>query len=108
MFYILYIIVVFLLLEPIYKLCSFNLLNENSLFLILSNYLLNIGVVIFYFLFSNLLLSLIFITLLSIFTILLIFNFKHHFGYFKLTSIPYLLLVLFSNTYILISFIESI
>ena len=106
--YLLYIVVIALIIEPIWKIISFDLMDENILFLVLTNYLLNIAVALFFLFFHNMLFSLISITLLSVFTILLTLRFKKIFGFYKLTSVPYLLYVLFMFTYILINFIQSI
>lgn len=106
--YLLYVVVIALLLEPIWKIITFDLMDDDTLFLILTSYLLNVATAIFFLFFQNMLFSLISITMLSVFTILLILKFKKVFGFYKLTSIPYLLYVLFMFTYILINFIQSI
>ena len=106
--YLLYVVSIALVLEPIWKVVSFDLMNEDTLFLILTSYLLNIATALFFLFFQNMLFSLISITMLSIFAILLILRFKKVFGFYKLTSIPYLLYVLFMFTYILINFIQTI
>ena len=107
LFFLFYIICVGLLLIPIFKIVEFNILNENTLFLLLTNYILNIGVAIFFGYFYNLLFSLIAISFLLSFAFLLIKDFKRLFGSYNLTSIPYFLMVFYSFVYILITFLQG-
>ena len=107
MLIIFYTLVIFLLLFPIFKIISYDLFNDNTCFLLLTNYILNIAVALFWGYFNNLLFSVLFCFILSIFAILLIKNFKKILGFYQLLSIPYLLMILFSSVYILILFIQS-
>lgn len=108
LFILLYAFVLLFLLEPILKTCYYNLLNEDTIFLLLSSYLLNIATAIFFGYYHNITLSFISSFILSIFTIQLVINFKKIFGFFKLTTVPYLLFILYSFVYLLIRFIEII
>ena len=72
LFFLFYIISLVLILIPILKIIEYNLLNENTLFLLLTNYILNIGVAIFFGYFYNLLFSLIAASFLLSFAFLLI------------------------------------
>ena len=107
LFFLFYIICAGLLLIPIFKIVEFNILNENTLFLLLTNYILNIGVAIFFGYFYNLLFSLIAISFLLSFAFLLIKDFKRLFGSYNLASIPYFLMVFYSFVYILIAFLQG-
>ena len=108
LFFLFYIISLVLILIPIIKIVEYNLLNENTLFLLLTNYILNIGVAIFFGYFYNLLFSLIAASFLLSFAFLLIKDFKKLFGFYSLPSIPYFLMVFYSFVYILITFFQSI
>ncbi len=108
LFFLFYIISITLLLIPIFKVLNYNLFNENTLFLLLTNYILNIGVAIFFGYYYNLLFSLIAISVLLSFAFLLIKDFKRLFGFYDLASVPYFLMVFYSFVYILINFFQSI
>ena len=108
LFFLFYIISIALMLIPIFKIINYNLQNEDTLFLILTNYILNIGCAVFFGYFYNLLFSLIAISFLLSFAFLLIRDFKRLFGFYELASVPYLLMVFYSFVYILINFIQTI
>ena len=108
LFFLFYIISVALLLIPILKVIDFNILDESILFLLLTNYILNIGTVIFFSYFYNLLFSLICVSCLLSFAFSLVKDFKRLFGVYSLHSVPYLLMVSYSFVYILITFLQSI
>lgn len=107
-FYLFYIISVLLIVIPIFKIVNYNILNENTLFLLLTNYILNIAVVIFLCYFQNYFFSLIFGIILLIFAFLLIKDFKKIFGNYELVSVPYFLVVFYTLMYILILFFQNI
>ena len=87
---------------------NYNLINYDSLFLLLTNYILNISIALFFGYYNNYFLSLIAISFLVFMAILLIKDFKNIFGTYLLTTIPYLLTVSFSFVYISITFIQHI
>ena len=106
MIFFLYTVVLLLLLEPILKINSFGLINEDFVFTLLCNYILNIATALFFGYFNNLLYTLLCAFALSFFSIILIKRIKDVFGYFKINSLFYLIFVLFFNVYILINFIK--
>ena len=108
LFLLFYIFSITILLIPILKIINYNILDENILFLLITNYTLNITVALFFGYFKNYLFSLIFIIFLLTFTILLTKDFKKIFGTYIITSVPYLLMVSFSFVYILITFINHL
>lgn len=108
LFFLFYILSITILLIPILKIINYNILDESILFFLITNYILNISVALFFGYFSNFFLSLIAISFLLIFSILLIKDFKRIFGAYQLSSVPYLLMVSFSFVYILITFLQSI
>lgn len=107
-FYLFYIISIILIVIPILKIVSYNLMNENTLFILLTNYILNIAVVIFLCYFENYIFSLLFGIILFIFAFLLIKNFQKIFGSYELTSVPYFLVVFYTLMYILVIFFQNI
>ncbi len=107
-FYILYIFSLICLLIPILKIINFGILRENTIFLLLTNYILNITSVIFFGYFQNYLFATFFLLTLLIFAGLLIKEFKNLIGSYELLSVPYLLVVSYSFVYCLITLLQSI
>ena len=108
LFFLFYIFAILLLLIPILKIINYNILDEGILFLLITNYILNISVALFYGYFANYFFSLIAISFLLSFTFLLIKDFKRILGNYPLSSVPYLLMVSYSFVYILITFLQNI
>ncbi|HIU11443.1 MAG TPA: tryptophan-rich sensory protein [Candidatus Onthocola stercorigallinarum] len=107
-FYILYIISLICLLIPIFKIINYGILRENTTFLLLTNYILNITSAIFFGYFQNYLFATLFLIALLIFACLLIKEFKNLIGFYELLSIPYLLVVSYSCVFSLIMLLQSI
>ena len=107
-FYLLYIIALICILFPTLKLVNYYLLNENTIFLLATNYILNIASALFFGFFHNYLFASIFLFMLLIFSTFLIKEFKKILGFYQLLSIPYLLVVSYSFVYTLILFFQSI
>lgn len=107
-FYFFYILALLLLLSIILKLVSYHLLDESITFFLITNYILNIAIVIFFCYFENYLFSLFFLLALLIFALFLLKDLRRIIGYIPLRSIPYLLLVIFSFVKVLILFFQTI
>ncbi|MEG0794539.1 MAG: tryptophan-rich sensory protein [Bacilli bacterium] len=102
MFYAFYVCFLSFISFSIYQVVCSNKMNNDMLFLIAANYLLNISTTIFFFIYSNLLLALLSSIFLLIFAFFLIRSIKNVFGVYKFFSIPYLLLVSYAFSFILI------
>ena len=103
--YIFFIIFISInILQTIYQ----NKMNNNTLFLILVNYILNIVTIIFFFYFYQLPFSLVCSFFLMVFAFLLIRDFKVLFNRYLLYSLPYFTLTIYSFSFILALLLQSI
>ena len=101
LFLAIYVLCILLVCYNICKLIIVKKLDNDLLFLISTNCLLNISTSLFFGYYNNYLLSLISASLLLIFAILLLFSLKKVWGYFSITILPYTYLTLFIFFYIL-------
>ncbi len=103
MFYIIYIAFILFFCIPIYQLLSNHLMNNDLLFLICCNYLLNITTALFFGYYSSLLFACISALALAIFATLLVIKMTAAFQRIKFFTLPYLFLCYFTYFFILIS-----
>lgn len=106
--YYFYIISLFLIVTVILKLNNYHLIDNNLLFLILTNYLLNFSTALFYYYFSNLTLSLISTLALLICTIFLIKDFRRILRFIPLRSIPYVIYIIYLTSKIFLNIFNII
>ena len=101
LFLLIYIFTLILVSYNIYELIKANKLNNDLLFLLSTNYLLNISTALFFGYYNNLIISLISASMLLVFSVILLFAIKKVWGCFKITMIPYTYLTCFVFFYIL-------
>ena len=95
MFYFIYIAFIIFISITIYQLINRKLLNDDLLFLILCNYLLNITTALFFGYYGSLIFAFISSLLLIIFATWLYFAMTKAFGKIKFFPLPYLFLTYF-------------
>ncbi len=105
MFYTFYIAFILFICITIYQLVKSKLMNEDLLFLIACNYLLNITTAIFFGYYNSLSFALLSAFALAIFATLLIYKIALAFQRIKFFSLPYLALVYFVFFFILFNII---
>lgn len=105
MFYFIYIAFLLFISITIWQLINKNLMNEDLIFLLLCNYLLNITTALFFGFYNSLTWSLISSFLLLIFAVILYFKIIKTFNKFKFFPLPYLSLVFFVFYFILFNII---
>ena len=103
LFYLTYVFSILYISIPIFKLIIEDLINNNTLFLLLSNYILLFGLSILYGFYNSVFYSLIIAFILMIFAFLLIRDFKTLFGRYQLLSMPYYILTIYMFSYILVN-----
>lgn len=103
MFLLFFIFSILYLLIPIIKIIMNDKLDNNSIFLYLSNYILLFSILVFYNYFNNYIYSFIISVFLMIFSFLLIRDFKSKMGYYQILSIPYFILTIYMFSYLLIN-----
>ena len=99
--YFLYCAFLFFLCINIYQLIRKDLLNNNLVFLIISNYLLNVSTALFFGYYNNGIIASISALFLMIFATLLLFEIKKAFKKYKFFTFPYTYMTYFSFFYIL-------
>ena len=100
-FFVLYCSFLAFLSINIYQLIKYDLLNNNLVFLIISNYLLNISTALFFGYYNNGLIACISSFLLMCFSTWLLFSIKKAFNRYKFFTFPYTYITYFSFFYIL-------
>lgn len=103
MFLIFYISSIIYITIPIIKIIIKDKLDNTSIFLLISNYILLFSIVVYYNYFNNYIYSFILSILLMIMSYLLIRDIKSKLNYYQVLSIPYLILTIYIFSYLLVN-----
>lgn len=101
LFFIIYIACILYMAIPIIRLIIMDKLNKDTLFLLLTSYILLFSLSVFYGFYNNLYISVIIAFFLMILAFLVIRDFRNIFGKYQLLSIPYYLLTIYMFSYLL-------
>lgn len=100
-FYLFFLFSIIYILIPIIKIIILDKLDNNTLFLLLTNYILLFGIIIFYALFITSIYPVILALFLMISSFFLLRDLKRQLHYYQLLSVPYFLITIYIFSYTL-------
>ena len=103
LFYLFFLFSIIYIMIPIIKIILLDKLDNNTLFILLTNYILLFGIIIFYALYTYSIYPVILAFFLMISAFYLLRDLKRHLYYYQLLSLPYFLITIYIFSYSLIS-----